>query len=143
MQIGAGLCTNNSKSKSNNLLGCFPFSLNCAVDKELTLWIILHSESVIFIFFYGWEKPPPFPHQQVKRPHQLQATSCLLSLMLYTCTDLHPSVKPVWIICLFYFLYTLPVLGPIYNFLESYCMSCSRMAQQGHLEIWSVTAYPF
>lgn len=22
-------------------------------------------------------------------------------------------------------------------------MSCSRMAQQGHLEIWSVTAYPF
>lgn len=22
-------------------------------------------------------------------------------------------------------------------------MSCTRMAQQGHLEIWSVTAYPF
>lgn len=55
MQIGAGLCTNNSKSKSNNLLWGFLFSLNCAVDKELTLWIILHcnSESVIVFFMAG------------------------------------------------------------------------------------------
>lgn len=66
MQIGAGLCTNNSKSKSNNLLWCFLFSLNCAVDKELTLWIILHcnSESVIFFNFFLWlgeasSVPPP------------------------------------------------------------------------------------